>query len=81
MKFTIDIECTPEEARAFLGLPDLKPMQDALVDEMRGRMSAAIAGMEPDALLRQWMPGGVQGLEQIQKMFWNLAAGDGKPKP
>ncbi|WP_420846806.1 DUF6489 family protein [Microvirga tunisiensis] len=28
MKITMDVECTPEEARAFLGLPDVKPMQE-----------------------------------------------------
>lgn len=28
MIITINVDCTPEEARAFLGLPDLKPMQD-----------------------------------------------------
>ena len=26
MKITVDVDCTPEEARAFLGLPDVKPM-------------------------------------------------------
>ena len=29
MKVTIDIDCTPEEARRFMGLPDLTPVHDA----------------------------------------------------
>ncbi len=31
MKITVDIDCTPEEARAFFGLPNVQPMQDAPV--------------------------------------------------
>jgi hypothetical protein len=27
MKITVEVECTPEEARQFLGLPDVKPLQ------------------------------------------------------
>ena len=31
MKITMNVDCTPEEARAFLGLPDVKPMQEQLI--------------------------------------------------
>ena len=42
MKITMDIECTPEEARTFLGLPDVKPMQEQLMRELQDRMTANI---------------------------------------
>ena len=42
MKITMDVECTPEEARAFLGLPDVKPMQEQLMREVQDRMTANI---------------------------------------
>ncbi len=78
MKVTVDIDCTPEEARTFLGLPDLRPMQDRVLKEMEDRMVANLHAMEPEALFRTWLPAGLQGLEQIQKAFWahftNLAA-------
>ncbi|MCH8926929.1 MAG: hypothetical protein IH924_12480 [Proteobacteria bacterium] len=84
MKITIDVDCTPEEARAFLGLPDVAPMQRALMEEIRERMSADLEGMDPEALMKTWMPLGVQGLEQAQKVFWaqfGKAGGDkGKAK-
>jgi hypothetical protein len=38
MKVTIEIDCTPAEARQFMGLPDLQPMQDRLLEEMEGRL-------------------------------------------
>ena len=71
MKITVDVDCTPEEARTFLGLPDVKPMQDAMMSEIENRMKATLSAMEPEALLRTWLPAGVQGMEQLQKMFWS----------
>ena len=35
MKITVEIDCTPDEARQFLGLPDMKPMQAALMAHPR----------------------------------------------
>ncbi|WP_142849186.1 DUF6489 family protein [Telmatospirillum sp. J64-1] len=70
MKISVDIDCTPEEARAFLGLPDVKPMQDALLAQIQERMAANLAAMEPEAMLKTWLPASVQGFEQMQKMFW-----------
>ena len=71
MKVTVDVECTPEEARTFFGLPDVKPMQEALMKKVEDRMAANIDAMAPEALLKTWMPAGVQGLEQLQKMYWS----------
>ncbi len=83
MKITIDVDCTPEEARAFLGLPDVAPMQRALMEEIGERMGAGLEAMDPEALMKTWMPLGVQGLEQAQKVFWSQmgqAAGADKGK-
>ena len=71
MKIHIDIDCTPEEARTFLGLPDVAPMQKVVMDEMQKRMMANLAAMEPDQLFKTWLPGGIQGWEQMQKAFWS----------
>ncbi len=70
MKIHIDIECTPEEARAFLGLPDVAPMQEALMAELQKRMMANMQAMEPEQLFKTWLPAGLQGWEQLQKAFW-----------
>ena len=81
MKITLDIDCTPEEARAFLGLPDVAPMQAAVMEELGKRMSAGLETMDPETLVKTWMPLGLQGLDQAQKMFWSqmsAAAGGAK---
>ncbi len=71
MKINIEVDCTPEEARAFLGLPDVAPMQAVLIDELGKRMRAGLEAMDPEALMKTWMPLGLGGLEQAQKMFWS----------
>lgn len=85
MKITMDVDCTPEEARQFFGLPDVRPMQEAVMAEVQKRALASLQAMDPETLLKTWMPqavqGGIQGFEQLQKMFWNAmggAAGAGK---
>ncbi len=81
MKIHIDIECTPEEARAFLGLPDVAPMQTAVMDEMQKRMMASLAAMEPEQLIKTWLPAGIQGWEQLQKAFWSQMTKTARDKP
>lgn len=71
MKVTVDIDCTPEEARAFLGLPDVKPMQDVLMRQMQDQLSANLAAMDPETMFNTWLPMGIQGFEQFQKMMWS----------
>ena len=71
MKISIDVDCSPEEARAFLGLPDVAPMQAAVMEALGERMSAGLEAMDPEVLMKTWMPLGLQGLEQAQKMFWS----------
>ena len=74
MKIHVDIDCTPEEARTFLGLPDVAPMQEALLAEMQKHMMANLQAMEPEQLLKTWLPAGLQGWEQLQKAFWTQMA-------
>ena len=91
MKIHVDIDCTPDEARRFLGLPDVTPMQTAVMEELQNRMLAGLQAMDPEQLMQTWMqgvlPAGLQSWDQMQKAFWAqmsgmAAAGDpGKEGP
>lgn len=70
MKITIDIDCTPQEARTFLGLPNIEPMQDELLAQLQRQLSGYLAGTDPEAMLKLWLPEGIKGLSQIQEQFW-----------
>lgn len=74
MKITVDIDCTPDEARKFLGLPDVGPMQEALIKQVQERMEANLKALEPETLFQTWLPTSIQGMEQLQKMFWSQMA-------
>lgn len=69
MKVTIEIDCTPIEARTFFGLPDVKPMQDEMMREMTEKMRAAMTAVGPEEAMRMWLPASTQAMEQMQKMF------------
>ena len=77
MKVKIEIDCTPQEARAFFGLPDLEPIHDAVTDHIKERMEAAAKAMDPESYMKAWMPGGA-GLEKMQEMFFAAMAGGSK---
>jgi hypothetical protein len=79
MKVNVEIDCTPQEARAFFGLPDVAPMQERMMKEVEERTLAAMRAMEPETMIKTWIPASMQGLESIQKMFWN-AMSDPKTK-
>lgn len=71
MKITVNVDMTPEEARTFLGLPDVKPMQDAIMKEVESSMRQALQITDPETLFKTWLPAGLAGVEQVQKFFWN----------
>lgn len=71
MKFTINIDCTPEEARRFFGLPDIAPMQDALMQEIQKKLEDNIRSMDPETLIKTWLPATMQGWSEMQRMFWS----------
>ena len=86
MKMTIEIDCTPQEAREALGLPDMKSVQDGLMADLEERMRGAVESMDTEALLKAWMPinmQGLEGLETLQKAFWSrMTSGPDKaPSP
>jgi len=78
MNVKIEIDCTPAEARAFLGLPDMEPLNDHLVAEMRRRMDANMAALQPEELMRTWTAFGAQAQEQFRKLMTAAATGADK---
>ncbi len=71
MKVTVNVECSPEEARAFMGLPDVQPMQQALMKDLEDRLRSNISALSPETMISTWLPASMQGAEQLQKMFWS----------
>ncbi len=71
MKLKFDIDCTPAEARAFFGLPDVAPMQERLMKELEDKMHENLKSMDPTEIVQTWLPATIQGWGDMQKMFWD----------
>ena len=78
MKMTIEVDCTPEEARRFLGLPDVTALNEQLVEEMQKRVAANMSMLSPDEMMKSWMTFGAGAQEQFRKL---MEAGLGAAAP
>ncbi len=74
MKITIEVDCTPEEARSFMGLPDVKPMQTAVMASLEQQAVRATESFAPDAMLKLWFTALPQMSGQVQDMFSRMMA-------
>jgi hypothetical protein len=73
MKVNIEIDCTPLEARQFIGLPDVSPMQVAVMDKMQQQVIANIDKISPEALMQSWFTFDPKIAERFQDMFVSMA--------
>jgi hypothetical protein len=75
MKVTVNIDCTPQEARAFFGQPDLETFNAWLVEEMRSRYAQNLDAMRPEEMMKAWMSFGGQSMDQFRRMMETAASG------
>ena len=73
MKVSVDIDCTPAEAREFFGLPDVRPLQERLMQEMQDQMLTRIRAMQPEEMMKLWLPASMKGFDQMQEFFSQMA--------
>lgn len=72
MKVSVDVDCTPEEARRFLGLPDLTPVHEAYVDKMR---TVVTEGATPEMfgdMVKAWGPMNEAGMNLWRQMLGQM---------
>jgi Family of unknown function (DUF6489) len=79
MKINVQIDCTPEEARTFLGLPDLSPLHRLYMERMEQLMKEGIGSADVEKMMKQWMPMMSGSWDQMQKTFWAAATGGSGP--
>ena len=69
MKVNVEIDCTPLEARQFLGLPDMQPMQTAVMEKLQNQMMTNIDKVSPEALMQSWFTFDPKIAERFGDMF------------
>ncbi len=71
MKVNIEIDCTPLEARQFFGLPDVAPMQTAVMDKLQQQMTSNIEKISPESMMQSWLDPKLA--ERFQELFVTMA--------
>ena len=80
MKVNIEIDCRPEEARTFMGLPDVTKANEAYVENMTKAMKSVSSPDQLQELAKTMAPMGQVGLKLFQNFVeGSLAAGGMRP--
>ena len=66
MKVNIEFDCTPEEARRFMGLPDVEKANAVYVDAMANAMKGVSNTEQLEQFSKQLAPMGQMGLKLFQ---------------
>jgi hypothetical protein len=69
MKFTVNVDCTPEEARSFLGLPDMKPIHDLYMQAVTDAMSGQTNLEQMERMFRSLSPMGDAGMKLFSSLM------------
>jgi len=80
MKINVEVDCTPDEARRVMGLPDLTPLHEKYVAVVSDAMDGSFKPEMMDNLLRSWAPMGEAGMSFWRRMF-DGSAGQGGGTP
>ncbi len=78
MKVTVDVDCTPEEARRFLGLPDLTPVHQVYVDRMTRMVGEGASAEMFGELVKNWGPMSDTGMALWRQMADQIAGKSGR---
>ena len=70
MKITIDIDCSPQEARTLMGLPDVTPLNQAIMDEMERKVRENLDQYsDPQKFYQSMIEAGTTNMEALAKLF------------
>ena len=74
MKVHVEIDCTPEEARTFLGLPDVSKANSVYVDMVSKAMKGAGSVEQIQDFAKGIAPMGQMGMKLFQQFMESGAA-------
>ncbi|MGI9334721.1 MAG: DUF6489 family protein [Gammaproteobacteria bacterium] len=78
MKINVELDLTPEELRTLLGLPEVKPLQDRLLQQVAEQLRSGAEGLDPLSLMKPFLAPPAGALDAVQRAFWQgLASATG----
>ena len=73
MKVNVSVEATAQEMREFLGLPNVQPLHDDILQAVRDNMQRGVVNFDALGLLKPLLPTQFHSMEMVQK-FWEAVA-------
>ena len=73
MKINVEVDCTPEEARRFLGLPDLSPVHQAYVERMTRAAAEDLTAESAAEMMKSWGPMSEAGMAMWRSMLEGMS--------
>ncbi len=70
MDIEIKVHCTPEEARAFMGLPDVQPFQREMMERVAKTMREGMSPTDAFEMMKPFMVPNSQAIEAMQQAFF-----------
>ncbi len=77
MKISVDVDCTAEEARRFLGLPDLTPVHEAYVQRMTKAAGEGLTAESAVEMMKAWGPMNEAGMAMWRSMLEGMGGKKG----
>lgn len=68
MDVTINVKLTPTEARQLMGLPDVQPLQAAMLAKIEQTMVEQASKISADSLLNTWFTTGPGAIDMFRDM-------------
>lgn len=79
MKVNVSVEATAQEMREFLGLPNVQPLHDEILQAMRKNVERGVVNLESLGMLKPLWPVQFHSMEMVQKFWEAVAKASGKP--
>ena len=74
MKIEIKVHCTPQEARTFMGLPDVQPVREEMMERVATTLREGMSPTDAFNMMKPFMAPNTQALEAMQTAFFKAFA-------
>lgn len=78
MKIKVEFDITPQELRESLGLPDVQPLHDEVMEKIRAKVIEGVENYDPVNFLSAYSAEGARTLQALQQALWGGLGGGGK---
>lgn len=73
MKVNVSVEATAQEMREFLGLPNIQPLHDDILQTLRDNVKRGAINFDAMSMFKPLLPAQFHSMEMVQK-FWEAFA-------